>query len=69
MKESFRVYLVRHDDGRMTGHLMPRWSSLLSPLPPSAYGDDEDGVLFLARRASKRSAAFLSPGRSSSARW
>ncbi len=45
MKKSFRVYLVHHDDGRLTGHLMPRWSGLFSPSPPAAYGDDEDAVL------------------------
>ena len=44
-KTSFRVYLVHHDDGRLTGHLMPRWSGPFSPPPPAAYGDDEDGVL------------------------
>ncbi len=45
MKKSFRVYLVHHDDGRLTGHLMPRWAGPFSPPPPSAYGDDEEVVL------------------------
>ncbi len=45
MRSSLRVYLTKHADGRLTGHLIPRWSGFLAPPPPSAYGISEDHVL------------------------
>ncbi len=45
MSSSLRVYLTTHADGRLTGHLIPRWNGLFDPSPPSAYGVSEDDVL------------------------
>ena len=45
MRSSLRVYFTTHADGRLTGHLIPRWSGFLTLPPPSAYGTSEDDVL------------------------
>ncbi|MEZ4249073.1 MAG: AAA family ATPase, partial [Polyangiales bacterium] len=42
---SFRVYFVAHADGKHTGLLVRRYSSLFDGPPPSAYGSDEASVL------------------------
>lgn len=44
-ESSFRVYIVRHGDDRLTGHLMPRWAGFLSPPAPAAYGVNEEDIL------------------------
>jgi ATP-dependent Clp protease ATP-binding subunit ClpC len=42
---TLRVYLVEHADGKRTGLLVRRYSSLFDGPPPSAYGTDEASVL------------------------
>ena len=44
-KPSLRVYLVHHDDGRVTGVLLRAWDWLFEEPPPSAYGVTEEEVL------------------------
>jgi len=36
--KSLRVYFTTHQDGRLTGQLLPVWDSLFDAPPPSAYG-------------------------------
>ncbi|MFO0755842.1 MAG: AAA family ATPase [Byssovorax sp.] len=44
-KQSFRVYLITHLDGRVTGILLRTWSSFFDRPAPSAYGISEGDVL------------------------
>jgi ATP-dependent Clp protease ATP-binding subunit ClpC len=42
--KSFRVYFSTHHDGRLTGRLLPVWSSFFDAPAPSAYGASEADV-------------------------
>ena len=39
--KSLRVYFTTHHDGRLTGRLLPVWSSFFDAPAPSAYGASE----------------------------
>ena len=45
--KSLRVYFTTHHDGRLTGRLLPAWSSFFDEPPPSAYGASEAEVYAL----------------------
>ena len=42
--KSFRVYFTTHHDGRLTGRLLPVWTSFFDAPAPSAYGASEADV-------------------------
>ncbi len=42
--KSLRVYFTTHQDGRLTGQLLPVWERLFDAPPPSAYGPREADV-------------------------
>jgi ATP-dependent Clp protease ATP-binding subunit ClpC len=45
--KSLRVYFTTHHDGRLTGRLLPVWSSFFDAPAPSAYGASEAEVYAL----------------------
>ncbi|ATB33939.1 AAA family ATPase [Melittangium boletus] len=45
--KSLRVYFTTHQDGRLTGQLLPVWDSFFDAPPPSAYGTRESEVYAL----------------------
>ncbi|MCK6549325.1 AAA family ATPase [Myxococcota bacterium] len=65
-RPGLRVYFVRHADGRLTGILIPHWSSFFDAPPPSAYGATEDDV-FAQLEVMLRTAEAL--GNDSAARY
>ena len=43
-RRSFRVHLVTHGDGRVTGTMLRNWRQICDQPPPSAYGASEEEV-------------------------